>query len=137
MKLVRRRGTILLTLLALTGCSYWQGQLASTRDALAGPDVDWVRLTRRTTGEVIVARVAEVRGDSIFGTRGEVVGPTCERAGPSCSLQIPISDVGFVELQRFSAIKTAALVLVPVGAFVLLFIAGEDCPSGPTAGPCN
>ncbi|MDH3205929.1 MAG: hypothetical protein OEO79_04915 [Gemmatimonadota bacterium] len=136
MKLVRRRGITVLALLALTGCSYWQGQVDATRDVLAGPDIERVRLTRRMTGEAFVARVAEVRGDSIFGTRGESGGLTCDRAGPSCNLQMPISDVGYIELRRFSAIKTAALVLVPVGAFVLLFLAGDDCPSGPSLGPC-
>jgi len=48
---------------------------------------------------------------------------------------MPISEVGFVEVRSFSAIKTAALVLIPVGAFVVIFF-GEDSCSGPSTGTC-
>jgi hypothetical protein len=101
---------------------------------LADPEVGQVRLTT-TNGERIVARVAEVRGDSIYGTRGETGPLTCERASALCNLQLPVSDVGFVEAKRFSAVKTAAMVLVPIGAFVVVFLV-DSCPSGPSAGPC-
>ena len=61
--------------------------------------------------------MAEPRGDSIYGTLGTSGPITCERASDLCTLQLPISEVGFVEVRRFSLIKTVALALVPVGAF--------------------
>ena len=134
MKLTRRGGVALLAMLQLAGCTYWQPQLVGPREALADPEVGRVRLTR-PNGDVIVARVAEVRGDTIYGSLGSEGSLTCERASEACSLRMPISQVGFVELRSFSAIKTAALVLVPVGVFVVI-VAANSCSSGPAGGPC-
>jgi hypothetical protein len=134
MKLQHRCGITLLALLLSTGCTYWQPQNIGPRDVLTGSDVDQVRLTR-TNGELVVVRVAEVRGDSIYGTPGSTGSLTCDRASEACGVRIPISEVGFVELRRFSPIKTAALVLVPVGAFVVVFLSSGSC-SGPSTGAC-
>ena len=123
MKLTSRRGPALLAILYLAGCTYWQARPIAPREALADPGIDRVRLTR-TTGETIEGRVAELRGDSIYGTRGGGGPLTCERASDSCTLQLPISEVGFVEVRSFSVMRTVAVVLVPVGALFVIVSGG-------------
>ena len=105
-------------MLQLAGCTYWQARPIAPREVLADPGIDHVRLTR-TTGEAIVGRVAELRGDSIYGTRGTAGPIACERASELCTLRLPISEVGFVEVRRRSVMRTVAVVLTPVG---LLFV---------------
>jgi hypothetical protein len=124
----------LLAALQLAGCTYWNPQPIGPREVFANPDVRHVRITR-SNGQQIEARIAEIRGDSLYGTRGSSGPLTCERAAASCSLQLPISEVGFVEVRSFSAIKTAALVIVPVGVIAVALAAGS-CSRGPSSGPC-
>ena len=125
----RRRISLLLTpllMLQLAACSYWQGRPGQFREILTDPEVGQVRLTAND-GEEIVARVAEVRGDSIYGTRGTTGPLTCEQASPLCNLQMPISEVGYVEVRGFSAIRTVAIVLVPVTAIALAVLVEDQC----------
>lgn len=131
----RRRVTIFvlpLLTVQLVACGYWQAQPGQLRDILADQGVEKVRLTANT-GETIEARVAEVRGDSIYGTRGTTGPLTCDRADPACNLRMPISDVGHVELRKFSAIKTAALIIVPATIIILVAV-GSRCT--PLQGNC-
>jgi len=134
MKLAYRRGVALLAAVQLVGCGYWQGQPSGPREVLTEMNAGHVRLTR-TNGDQIVARVVEVRGDSIFGTRGSEGNLSCERASESCNLQLPVSEVGFVEMRRFSVIKTAALFLVPIGVVAVVLARSSGC-SGASAGVC-
>jgi hypothetical protein len=135
MKLAARSGIVLATLLSLVGCGYWQAQPIAPRDALAAENIDQVRLTR-TNGEQVVARVVEIRGDSIFGTRGTSGPVTCEQASPLCTLRLHIGDIGFVETRAFSAIKTLALIAVPVSVFALVVLIKKECQTGPAVGAC-
>jgi hypothetical protein len=129
MRLPRRNAALLLAVFVLGSCGYWRGQIESPADALADPGVDHVRLTR-TDGERFEMRIAEIQGDSVYGTRGNPSYVACAEASESCTVRMPLSEVGFVEVRRLSWIRTAALVAAPV-AVVLLFIAvGESCDGG-------
>jgi hypothetical protein len=114
MKTTARRTLILLLALPLVGCGYWQGQPGNIRDVLADPELEHIRLTH-TDGSRTEARLAELQGDTIYGTRGGSGGLTCYEAAPSCSLRVSIEEIGFVERRRFSLIKSLAMVLVPIG----------------------
>jgi len=123
MKTTARRILILLLALPLVGCTYWQAQPGNIRDVLADPELESIRLTR-TDGSRTEARIAELQGDTIYGTRGGSGSITCTEAGPACTLRLPIEQVGFVERRTFSPIKTLAMVLVPIG-FVFTIAAAK------------
>jgi len=114
MKITARRALILLLALPLAGCSYWQAQPGNLREILGDPELEHIRLTH-TDGSRTEARIAELQGDTIYGTRGSSGGVTCYEAAASCTLRVPIEEVGFVERRRFSIIKSLAMVLVPIG----------------------
>jgi len=114
MKTNARRALILLLALPLVGCGYWQAQPGNLRDILTDPELEHIRLTH-TDGSRTEARLAELQGDTIYGTRGGSGGLTCVEAASSCSLRVPIEEIGFVERRRFSIIKSLAMVLVPLG----------------------
>ena len=114
MKTNARRYVILLFALPLVGCGYWQAQPGNIREILADPELEHIRLTH-TDGSRTEARLAQLQGDTIYGTRGGSGGITCYEAAPSCTLRLPIQQVGFVERRRFSIIKTLAMVIVPIG----------------------
>jgi len=114
MKTNARRALILLLALPLVGCGYWQAQPGNIRDILTDPELEHIRLTH-TDGSRTEARLAELQGDTIYGTRGGSGGLTCVEAAPSCSLRVSIEEIGFVERRRFSIIKSLAMVLVPIG----------------------
>lgn len=129
------RGTfIALLALQLVGCRYWQSRPGDIREVLADPDVKHVRLTG-TDGQQTEARLVEIRGDTLYGTRGSSGPTSCEQASTTCTLRMPIERVGFVESRSFSAIKTAALIIVPVGA-ILLFALGDRTCGAPTPHNC-
>jgi hypothetical protein len=81
-----------------------------------------VRLTH-ADGSTVEARVTAVRGDTIYGTRGSG-GPSCYEPASTCTLRVPIDEVGFVERRRFSIIKSLAMIVVPIG-FVFAVAAGK------------
>jgi hypothetical protein len=134
MRHLTRSTLVALLALQLVGCRYWQGRPGDIREVLADPDVRHVRLTG-TDGRQTEARVAEIRGDTIYGTRGSSSPISCDSASPACTLRMPIETVGFVESRSFSGIKTAALVIVPVGA-ILLFALGDGGCGPPTPHSC-
>lgn len=112
-KKTARRFAILLAL-PLMACGYWQAQPGNIREILADPELEHVRLTH-TDGSRTEARIAELKGDTIYGTRGGSGNLTCLEAGPACTLRVPIHQVGFVERREFSPIKSLAMILVPIG----------------------
>ena len=129
-----RRLTLVLLSLQLVACTQWQLQTGSMRDVLASPENRTLRVTD-TEGERFVARVVEVRSDSIYGTLGESGPVTCAEASSFCSLQMPVDQVGVLEVKRFSLIRTIAVVLVPA-AVVVIAVTGDPSCSGPSTGNC-
>lgn len=133
MKRVHRGAAAVLLTLQLAGCGYWQVQPGDVRDVLADPEIRHVRLTE-SNGQQVEARLAEIRGDTLYGTRGGSTPISCEQAAATCTLQMPISRVGLVESRKFSAVKTAALFVVPVGGLVILLFGDRSCPEGVVSG---
>lgn len=124
----RHRGVIVvLAALQLAACRHWQGQFAGPREVLTGPDISHVRLTH-TNRQTVEVRVAEVRGDTVYGTVGSSGPLSCVEAGPLCSFMAPITEIGFVETREFSAIRTVALLAVPVGLFAVTFVVDRCDP---------
>lgn len=128
-----RRSIVLLAATQLVACSRWQARLEGPRAALDDPDVRHVRLTL-TDRQRLEVRVAEIRGDSIYGTVGGSGPVTCMEAGPLCTAAIPLSQVGFLEARAFSAVRTIAVVAVPVGIVLLAAGAGSSCDSAVNPG---
>jgi len=125
-----RRSIILLNALAMVACSHWVPRLEAPAEALADPKLRHVRLTR-TNRQQVEMRIAEVRADSIYGTLGGSGPLSCVEAGPSCNARLALADVGFVEQRSFSAVRTAAVVALPIGAIVVAVITGNSCRQGP------
>ena len=125
--------TLLLLPMVLVGCGRWQAQLEGPRDVLSDPEVRHVRLTR-TNSEQVEMRIAEIQGDSIYGSLGGSGPVACVEAGSLCNARVAISEVGFVEVRKFSLVRTLAAVAVPLGAIALLLVV--DGPCSPLDGPC-
>jgi WD40 repeat protein len=66
------------------------------------------------------------------GRRHVITGIT----GPVFTLRLHIGDIGFVETRAFSAIKTLALIAVPVSVFALVVLIKKECQTGPAVGAC-
>lgn len=118
MKPTRRGVALVLLSVQLAACSRWEIRPGSIRDALAEMDDSTVRLTD-TRGNQIVGRVAEIRGDSVYGTLGTSGPEACFEASSFCTLNVPVSSVGLVEERSFSLMRTVALVIVPLGAIMV------------------
>lgn len=125
-----RPTVVLLTALSAAACGHWVGRYERPRDVLSDPDVRHVRLTRTNT-QRIEMRIAEIRNDSIYGTVGGSGPLSCVEAGPDCNARLPLSEVGFVEVRSFSAIRTASIVIVPIGVLAVALIASDTCHQGP------
>lgn len=134
MRPITRRTLIAALALQLVGCRYWEARPGNIRDLLADPEMRHVRLTG-TDGRQTEARVVEIRGDTIYGTRGSSSPISCYDASPTCTLQMPIESVGFVESRSFSAVKTATLIIVPVGVILIFALRDRTCGT-PTPHSC-
>jgi len=125
-----RRSIILLTALSMGACGHWVPRLEAPAEALSDPELRHVRLTR-TNRQQVEMRIAEIRADSIYGTLGGSGPLSCVEAGPGCNARLALADVGFVEQRSFSAVRTAAVVVLPIGAMVVALITRDTCHQGP------
>lgn len=125
-----RHPLLALAALTMTACSHWVPRLESPATALADPELRHVRLTR-TNQQRVEMRIAEISGDSIYGTLGGSGPLSCTEAGPDCNARLALVDVGFVEQRSFSAVRTASVVLLPVAAIVVALVTSNNCHQGP------
>ena len=128
-----RRPILLLAVLQLTACRYWQRGLEGPAVTLSDPETRHVRITRTDTNRFEM-RVAEVQGDSIYGTMGGAGPLSCQEASALCSVRMPMSEAAFVETRSFSVIRTAAIVAVPLAVLAVVFIVEDPC--SPLDEPC-
>lgn len=127
MRQSHRLAIVLMIALQTAACRHWQPRLEGASDVLSDPDVSYVRITR-TDNQTVEARVAGVRGDTIYGTVGGSGPLSCVEAGDMCNFRLPVSQVGFLETREFSAVRTLALAALPVGVFAVVFLVDECKP---------
>ena len=92
-----RRVTAALLVVLLTACHSWRPAAASPQWLIPAEQPSSVRVTL-TGGEVVTLRSPTMRSDSIIGVLGGAV------------VAVASSDVGWVEVRRFSIWKTIGLV---------------------------
>ncbi len=92
-----RRVTAALLVVLLTACHSWRPTAAGPQRLIATEQPSSVRVTL-TGGEVVTLQSPTMRSDSIIGVLGGAV------------VAVASSDVGWVEVRRFSIWKTIGLV---------------------------
>ena len=105
----------LLALVPLAGCVRWEAL---------------------TDGDEIVLADFLVRGDSLYGTETRDRRPQCAFDQlAACDVRMVLAEVQYVDVRRLDGWRTAAIVLVPVGVFVVVLIEDLACSEAPFSSP--
>lgn len=112
-----------LLVLHMASCHSWRSEALAPAQLVPAEHPEVVRVTR-SDGSILILRHPTVRNDSMFG-----IGPD------SAEARLALQDVREVEVRRFSAGKTAGLVLgvaggaaLAVGAAFLIWLSSCDGP---------
>ena len=114
-KTVGTRRLGVLGLLLLAACTSWRPFVLDTAGAPAARLPYAIRVTR-ADGSRLAVLAPFVRHDSLFGRRGRD------------TLAIAFGDISYLERERFSALRTGAVLLAIPTAFILVYVI--ECGGG-------
>jgi hypothetical protein len=139
--LPRRTIILLVVILPLQGCASWGPTSVDPRQLIEEQRPSTIRV-HSLSGDRRVADKPEIENDSIM-TRSERCRASVAAGGrvvceSSRTAVAALSDIDFIEVEQFDAMRTAGgVVLAPIGLIALMFmVLVATCDESDGWGPC-